>query len=228
MPDPSPNSLKEAIDAYEAVKRQKVPADILAVMDRSTRELRASGIENRALRTGNVMPEFALPNQHGERRRLSDYLAQSPVVLSIYRGGWCPYCNLEMKALHDALPAIEARGARLVGMAPELPDRALLTVERHGLAIDILSDVGNRVAERLGLVFELPEALRPVYERFGLDVPAYNGDRTFRLPVPATYIVDQQGMIVFDFVNADYTRRAEPAAIVAKLDERWPQAAAGR
>jgi peroxiredoxin len=211
-------TLKDKIDSYNAAKLQKVPADILATMAQATEELKRSGIEEGALKTGDTMPDFELPNQHGERRRLSDYLAKSPVVLNIYRGGWCPYCNMEMKALHDVLPDIESRGAQLVGMAPETPDKAMSTAERHDIAIDILSDAGNRVAEQIGLVFELPEALRPIYEQFGTDLAAYNGDDSFKLPVPATYIIGQDGVIVFDFVNADYTQRLEPSEIVARLD----------
>jgi peroxiredoxin len=211
--------LKDAIDAYNAAKKEKMPAETLATMARSTEELKASGIEDRALRAGDTMPDFELPNQHGERRRLSDYLADSPVVLNVYRGGWCPYCNMEMKALHDALPAIEARGFRLIGMAPETPDKAQATAERHDIAIDILSDEGNRVAEQLGLVFELPQALRPIYEMIGIDLEEYNGDDSFKLPVPATYIIGQDGVILYDFVNADYTQRLEPAQIVAQLTD---------
>jgi len=210
-------ALKDEIDAYNAAKQEKVPAEILTIMAEATEELKRSGIENRALKTGDTMPDFELPNQHGERRRLSDYLAESPVVLNIYRGGWCPYCNMEMKALHDALPEIESRGARLVGMAPETPDKAMSTAERHEIAIDILSDAGNKVAEQMGLVFVLPQALRPIYEKFGTDLVAYNGDDSFKLPVPATYIIGQDGVIVYDFVNADYTLRVEPSEIVAKL-----------
>jgi peroxiredoxin len=212
-------ALKDEIDAYNAAKQEKVPGEILATMAQATEELKRSGIEDRALKTGDTMPDFELPNQHGERRRLSDYLGKSPVVLNIYRGGWCPYCNMEMKALHDALPEIESRGARLVGMAPETPDKAMSTAERHGIAIDILSDAGNKVAEQLGLVFELPQALRPLYEKFGTDLIAYNGDDSFKLPVPATYIIGQDGVILYDFVNADYTVRLEPSEIVAKLAE---------
>jgi len=211
------SALKDEIDAYNAAKQEKVPAEILTIMAEATEELKRSGIENRALKTGDTMPDFELPNQHGERRRLSDYLAESPVVLNIYRGGWCPYCNMEMKALHDALPEIESRGARLVGMSPETPDKAMSTAERHEIAIDILSDAGNKVSEQIGLVFELPQALRPIYEKFGTDLAAYNGDDSFKLPVPATYIIGQDGVIVFDFVNADYTLRLEPSEIVAKL-----------
>ena len=211
-------ALKETIAAYDAATQEKVPAEILATMDQATQELKRSGIEDRALRTSDTVPDFELPNQHGERRRLSDYLAKSPVVLNIYRGGWCPYCSMEMKALHDVLPDIQSRGARLVGMAPETPEKAMSTAERHDIAIDILSDQGNQVAEQMGLVFELPEALRPIYEQFGTDLEAYNGDNSFKLPVPATYIIGQDGVIAYDFVNADYTQRLEPSEIVAKLD----------
>lgn len=210
-------TLKDEIAAYNAAKREKVPAAILATMAQCTEDLKASGIEDRALRAGDTVPDFQLPDQHGALRRLRDYLAESPVVLNIYRGGWCPYCNMEMKALHDVLPEIESRGARLIGMAPETPDRAMSTAERNGLAIDILSDVGNRVAEQLGLVFSLPESLRSIYEKIGVDIPAYNGDESFRLPVPATYIIAQSGLIVYDFVNADYTLRLEPRDILARL-----------
>jgi len=122
-----------------------------------------------------------------------------------------------MKALQGVQKEIESYGAMLVGMAPETPDRALSTAERAGISIDILSDTGNRVAERIGLVFELPQALRPIYEKFGIDIPAFNGDDSFKLPVPATYIIGQDGMIVYDFVNADYAMRLEPAEIVEIL-----------
>ncbi|OIR05111.1 putative peroxiredoxin bcp [mine drainage metagenome] len=216
------NNLTQAIAEYDAGKNARVPADILALMNRCTEELKASGIENRALRVGDRMPDFELPDQHGVLRRFSDYLKKAPVVLSIYRGGWCPYCNLEMKALAAAQLEIERHGALLVGMAPELPDKALETAANNGASFDILSDSGNRVSERLGLVFTLHEALRPIYERFGLDIPAYNGDRTFKLPMPATYVVDRDGTIVHAFVDADYTRRLEPAEILRVLAARWP------
>jgi len=212
-------SLKQEIDSYKAAMKDKVPAEVREIMAQCTEELKLAGVGKHALKTGDVMPDFTLPNQHGEMKHLYDYLAVSPVVLNIYRGGWCPYCNMEMKALHDALPRIEASGARLIGMAPETPDKAAMTAERNALAIDILSDSGNRVAEQLGLVFELPEALRPIYRKFGIDLPAYNGDNSFRLPVPATYIIRTDGMISYAFVNADYTQRLEPSEIIEKLAE---------
>ncbi|MEO6974377.1 MAG: peroxiredoxin-like family protein [Gallionella sp.] len=212
-------SLKSNIDEYKAAMKDKVPAEVREIMARCTADLMSAGVGKHALKTGDVMPDFKLPNQRGKVKRLYDYLAVSPVVLNIYRGGWCPYCNMEMKALHDALLQIEASGARLVGMAPETPDKAATTAEQNDLAIDILSDSGNRVAEKLGLVFELPEALRPIYQKFGIDLPAYNGDSSFKLPVPATYIIGMDGKIIFGFVNADYTQRLEPSEIIGKLAE---------
>ncbi len=112
---------------------------------------------------------------------------------------------------------IRAKGAQLVGMSPELPTKAELTTKNNGIDIDILYDAGNAVSERFGLVFELPEALRPIYEQFGIDIPAYNGDNSFRLPVPANYIVEQDGVIRYAYVNADYTERMEPSDILARL-----------
>ncbi len=212
-------NLKDAIDAYNAQKKERLPPEILATMNQAVEEIKALGIEQRALKTGDTMPDFTLSDQHGQPKSLSGYLSQSPIVLNIYRGSWCPYCNFEMKALHDALPEFRARGVNLVGMAPEVPDRSLALTEKNGLAIDILSDTGNRISEQMGLVFELPEALRPIYLNSGTDLPAFNGSGNFKLPVPATYIVDRNSTIVFDFVKADYRLRVEPEEILARLDE---------
>ena len=213
------SKLQDAIDEYNAAKKEKMPAEVLDTMARATTELKNTGIENRALHKGDTMPDFSLPNQHGEMRNFSDFLKQSTVVLNIYRGGWCPYCNFEMKALANALPDIEAAGARLIGMAPETPDHALETANRHDIGIEILSDTGNEVSEKLGLVFNLAEELRPIYLNAGLDIPAYNGDDSFKLPVPATYIIGSDGIIKTGFVNADYTQRMEPEEIVKALRE---------
>lgn len=210
-------SLRKTIDNFKSEVVSKAPAEIREIMLRCTRDLKSSGIEGRALKAGDRMPDFELSDQHGKTRRFRDYLKSSPVVLNVYRGGWCPYCNFEMKALSEALPMIRKKGAQLVGMSPELPAKAELTAGKNGMDMDILYDAGNAVSESLGLVFELPEALRPVYEQFGIDIPAYNGDESFRLPVPATYIVEQDGSIRYAFINADYTERMEPSEILARL-----------
>ena len=210
-------TLAEQIADYDAAKAKRVPRPVLEQMAAATATLEHSGIVDRSLRAGDTAPDFTLPNHDGTPRSLRALLAEKVVVLNFYRGGWCPYCNLELRALQSALPALRAAGAELVAVSPELPDRAADTQARHSLEFDVLSDVGNRVAEQFGLVFELPEALRPIYRDLGIDLPAYNGDDRFRLPVPASYVIGRDGVIRHDFVNADYTRRLEPDALLAML-----------
>lgn len=211
------SDLQQRIDEYDADKARRVPAEILATMAAATRELEGRGIVDRSLKTGDRVPDFELPNHHGEMRRLYDLLRDGVVVLNFYRGGWCPYCNLELNALQHALPAIRAAGATLVAISPELPDRARDTRARHSLAFDVLSDVGNHVVEAFGLAFDLPESLRPIYAGLGIDIPAFNGDASFTLPAPASYVVDSDGIIRFHFVNVDYTRRLEPDDLLRVL-----------
>lgn len=211
------SNLTHQIAAYEEEKKQRVPKDILRVMDETTAALKESGIENVVVKEGEKAPEFSLPNHHGEERTLSGLLENGPLVMSFYRGGWCPYCNLELAALQRALPEMEALGASLVAISPETPDHSLLTREKHELAFDVLFDKGNVVAETYGLVFTLAEELRPIYDKFGLDIPAYNGDDTFQLPIPATFVIDRDGTVVYVFADADYTKRLEPGEIVKVL-----------
>jgi peroxiredoxin len=192
---------------------------VLETMAGATAQLAAMGITDRSLRTGDQVPDFELPNHNGESRRLSRMLDDGVVVLNFYRGGWCPYCNLEFKALTDWLPEITARGATLVGISPELPDATLSTRERAELPFEVLSDIGNRTAEDYGLVMEVPDIIRPLYEAWGVDLLERNGDASWRLPLPATYVIDDRGVIAAGYVNKDHTLRMEPADIVAELDK---------
>lgn len=190
-----------------------------ATMDRATEDLVHSGIVDRSLSVGATAPNFILPNVTGEQVELRSLLARGAVVLSFYRGGWCPYCNLELRALQQALAQIHRAGASLVAITPETPDNSLTTTEKNQLSFPVLSDVGNRVARKFGLVFTLPEQLRPVYANLGIDLPAHNGDDCFELPVPATYVLNPDGRVILAFANADYTQRLDTAAILAALEK---------
>ena len=211
------SDLREKIAEYDAAKAERVPAEVLNTMAEATCQLEGLGIVDRSLKAGDRIPDFTLPNHLGQQRRISELLAGSVLVLNFYRGGWCPYCNMELNALQQALPAIRAAGATLVAVSPELPDRANDTQARHALEFDVLSDVGNRVSEAFGLMFELPEQLRPIYTTLGIDVPAFNGDDSFTLPVPASYVIDSDGVIRYHFVNVDYTQRLEPDTLLGTL-----------
>lgn len=210
-------TLTAQLKAQNDQARARLPQESLAVMDKATSALAASGITDTSLPVGAAAPDFTLPGVDGEQVSLAKLLTDGPVVLAFYRGGWCPYCNLELRALQAALPDITAAGATLVAISPQLPDNSLSTAEKLELAFPVLSDVGNVVAREYGLVFSLPEDLRSVYDGFGIDLPAANGDQTFELPVPATFVIGRDGSVAWRFVDPDYTHRGDPADVIAAV-----------
>ena len=212
-------SLTQDLAQFAAQIQDQLPDDVKAAMAKAGKDIAQLGIEDRSFKVGSKIPAVTLPNAIGEAVIIQDLLKQGPVVIAFYRGGWCPYCNLELRALQQALPEIQAQGANLVAIAPETPDNSLSTQEKNALKFEVLSDVGNVVARKFGLVFALPEYLRPVYQALGVDLVAYNGDETFELPVPATYVVNTDRTIVHAFVNVDYTQREDPEHIVTALQK---------
>ncbi|MEM1292467.1 MAG: peroxiredoxin-like family protein [Cyanobacteria bacterium P01_H01_bin.162] len=212
-------SLTQDLAQFAAKMKDQLPADAQVAMAKAGNEIAQLGIEDQSLKVGDAIPLVTLPNALGKSVAVPDLLKAGPVVIAFYRGGWCPYCNMELRALQQALPAIKAQGAQLVAIAPETPDNSLSTQEKNDLSFEVLSDVGNQVARAFGLVFTLPEYLRPLYQSFGIDLAAYNGDSSFELPVPATYVIDTTGTIVRAFVNVDYTQREDPENIVAALQQ---------
>lgn len=173
---------------------------------------------SKALKVGDKAPQFTLKNALGKKVKLSTLLKNGNVVLTWYRGGWCPYCNRALQSWQEVLPEIKAQGATFVALTPELPDYSLSTKEKHQLTFEILTDLNNEVASRYGLVFTLDENTAVRYEK-GFGLSAYNGNHLNQLPMPATYIINQKGVIVYAFVNADYTQRANTEEVIKKLKE---------
>ncbi|KST65201.1 peroxiredoxin-like family protein [Mastigocoleus testarum] len=212
-------NLTEELQNYRNQFLTKVSEEVQATMSQATQNLASSGISDGSLKVGDKVPDFSLPNATGKRVNLQKQLQLGPVVISFYRGQWCPYCNLELRAFQKRLPEIQALGASLIAISPQTPDNSLSTVEKNELTFEVLSDVGNHIARQFGLIFTLPEDLRPIYETFGIDLPAHNGDKTFELPIPATYVIASDGTIVLSFVNADYTQRLEPQEVINTLQK---------
>ncbi len=177
-----------------------------------------SGILEKAVQVGQAAPDFTLKNARGESVQLSALLKNGPVVLTWYRGGWCPYCNLTLAALQKALPDIRAAGAQLVALTPELPDKSLTTVEKNALKFEVLTDMNNEIAKRYKVAFELTADVAARYKK-NFNLSSYNGaeagDTT--LPLAASYVIDRSGVVRYAFLDADYRKRAEPAEIVAFL-----------
>jgi peroxiredoxin len=179
--------------------------------------VRDSGVLEHALLVGDTLPAIALPDAAGGIVDVADLLAQGPVVISFYRGGWCPYCNIELRGLQRRLAEIRELGATLVAISPEMPDSALTTVEKNELTFPVLSDAANRVARVFGIVHSIDPAVVGFQRRNGVDVAAANGADIAEVPVPATYVADRRGVVRFAAVDPDYTRRAEPDEVIAAL-----------
>lgn len=210
-------SLTNQLAEFAANFRTSVPTNTLATVDRVTAELRASNILDGVIYPGDLVSDVSLPNAKGEQVSLSSLLSKGPVVISFYYGGWCPYCNLELRALQNALPEIHGQSASLVAISPELPEHSLNTVQKNELGFEVLSDVGNRIARKFGLVFSLPNELRDIYRGFGLDVESHNGDDSSELSVPATLIIAPDGRVSYVFADVDYTKRLDPADLLLAL-----------
>lgn len=210
-------SLTNKIQDFRNQFVAKLSEETKAVMGQATQNLVDSRIVDNSLKVGDKVPYFTLPNAAEEKVELEKLLQSGAVVISFYRGKWCPYCNLELRAFQEYLPEIESLGASLVAISPQTPDNSLSTVEKNELTFEVLSDVRNQVAREFGLIFTLPEELHPIYKEFGIDLPAHNGDATFELPISATYVIAPDRTVIYAFVDPDYTKRLEPKAVVEAL-----------
>ena len=209
--------LQDELDARKKAFAERAPAELLESQDQALSELEASGVYDRVLKVGDKAPDFTLKNHEGKDVNLSDLLEKGPVVLTWYRGGWCPYCNITLAALAKKNAEIEELGATLVAMTPELPDSTAASVEEQGLNFEVLTDEGHAIAEKFGLVFPLNEDTKKRYEeKFGLEKRSGKSAEG-RLPLPATYVVSKGGTITYVFADADYRRRAEPARVIDAL-----------
>lgn len=189
-----------------------------STMKEATEKLIASGIEEKTIKTGDYLPMFALADQNGKSINIAQILRIKKLVVTFYRGKWCPYCNLAVAALQKIIPEIKNLGADLVAISPELPENAQDMITKNQLSFPVLYDKNNEIARELGLVFKLTEELASLYQNFNINVAENNGQIAHELPLPATFVIDQDGKVIYDFINADYTKRAEPSDILKALN----------
>jgi peroxiredoxin len=216
-------SLQDRLDAFKTdFEAGKLPfkpsAQQLEAMQRATAELVASGQAQRALKAGDKAPEFVLNDPDGKPVSSRDLLAKGPLVLSFYRGVWCPYCNMELKALQAELSAIRERGASLVAISPQTPPNSRRSQRDNNLGFPILSDVKAEVANAFGIRFSLPDYLVEVYKGFKNDLSLVNDDPSWVLPMPARYVIGTDGVIAYAEINPDYTQRPDPSELLPVLD----------
>lgn len=215
-------TLQATLDAFRAdFKAGKppfnAPAHIHPIMERATAELIASGAAQRALKVGDKAPLFSLKNADGELVSSAQLLAKGPLVLTFYRGVWCPYCNMELEALQAFLPTLKATGAQLVAVSPQTAANSRKSTRITELEFPILSDPHNDVAAAFGLRFELPDDLIELYKGFGNNLALINDDPSWTLPMPARFVIGQDSVIRYAEVNPDYTQRPEPSDMLDAL-----------
>ena len=210
-------SLATDLKAITDSVRQQIPPEAFATIEAATAKLAESNLLSQSLQVGQTMPDFELPDATGSLIRSQDLRAQGLLLLSFYRGHWCPYCNLQLQALQAHLEDFATQGATLVAISPQLPDQSLTTQEKHSLKFPVLSDVGNLVARQFGLVHTLDQTLQPLFQSFGVDLEHHNGDTSFELPLAASYLVNQDGTVLESFVNVDYRERLTPETALTWL-----------
>lgn len=211
-------SLKSILEEKKANFELKADDNKKRVYKEGIESVEKSGILKNALQIGDTAPNFSLKNALGESVELKDYLKKGKVVLTWYRGGWCPYCNLTLNQLQQELPNFKAHGANLIALTPELPDKSLSTAEKNDLKFEVLSDIGNETARKFGIVFKLTDDVAKMYNA-SFDMNGYNGDKSNELPLAATYIINEEGEIIYSFLDADYRNRAEPSELTEFLKQ---------
>lgn len=207
--------LQSKLDAFKAGWVQRVGPDIAQMVADDNASLQP--LATKALKSGDKFPEVELTDQLGRVTDLRVLMSRGPLVVTFYRGGWCPYCNLELRAYQEVLPEINELGAQLVAISPETPDSTLSTAEKNDLSFTVLSDAKGNLAHALGIRFELSHAVRAYLTRAGRDLRARNGDDRWSLPIPATYVVERSGHIAFAHIDPDYRRRIDPSVVVQAL-----------
>ena len=209
--------LQQELEAFRSEAAKLMPPDLLAGLQKSIDDLEHSGIVERALKTDDFAPDFTLPNAEGRHIALSDLLKRGPAILSFYRGLWCPYCSLELRAYQRLLPDIHALGAAVAAISPQTADRSAATAARNELEFEVLSDHRNEVAALFGIAYDVPEVIRTITEKFGHHLPDYNGSDDWRLPVSATYVIAPDRHIVLADVDPDFRSRLEPEHALTAL-----------
>ncbi len=211
-------SLREIFAERKDAIAKYVPADVQAVHDRAVAELKAQGIAAQALKVGDQCPSFELPDHNGKPVSSSVLLAKGRLVLSFIRGRWCPFCVGQMEAMNFISGEIEAAGASLVGVSPQTEKQAFFMRDQHKLAFPLLADAHNQLARQFGLVYRVSEEQQGLYRSTFVNLPHVNGDSTWELPIPATFVIERDGMILFAAANEDYTQRPEPLEILSIVE----------
>jgi peroxiredoxin len=205
-------TLKEELNAFQD-QFNKMASEAATAFADMINDLKDKGI-GKGLEVGAKAPDFTLEDATGKTVTLTEKLANGPVILVFYRGEWCPFCNLQLNAYQSIIEDIKDSGAELIAISPQTPDHSLTMKEKNELSFSVLSDVGNKVAESYNLKFSMPEYFRDIHKGLGVNLDEFNGNTSWELPVPATYVINKEGIIVAGVSDPDYRTRMEPTEVL--------------
>ncbi|MDJ0366074.1 peroxiredoxin-like family protein [Hymenobacter sp. H14-R3] len=215
----SPTPFQQALAATAQHLATVLPPAASQTIDGGIAQVAAAGLAHYALAAGQLAPDFTLPDADGQPQALATLLAQGPVILTFYRGNWCPYCNVQLRAYQQALPELALRGATLVAISPQTPEVSSLTASEKELTFPVLSDVGNVVARQYGLAYGVGPEVATTLRGVGIDLATFNGTAADELPLTATFIINTDGVIGWRWVEASFKHRADPADIIRALEQ---------
>jgi peroxiredoxin len=214
---PDARPLREIFAERKALIAEYVPREIQAIHEQVIEELRDQGMAQRALAPGAKAPSFELKDHNGKTVSSAELLNRGRVVICFFRGRWCPFCVGQLDAMNVILSQIRDAGAELVAISPQTVQQSFFMADQHRLRFPLLSDAGNQVARQFGVTYRVPDYQESIYRRAFINLPFTNGDASWELPIPAVYVVDRDGTILFAAVNPDYKERPEPGEILEQL-----------
>ncbi len=201
--------LATQIQQFNIELAAKVPQEVLEAFGKSIEDLKTKNIEEKSIKIGETIPNFSLKNAKNEVVNSSDILKNGKMIIAFYRGSWCPYCNLELKALQEKISEFKEKNATLVAISPQSPDNSLTVIEKHHLTFEVLTDKDNVFAKQLGIVFELQDFVLPYYHALGIDLSSFNKNADNSLPIPAVFVVNESSKIIYKFADANYMNRID-------------------
>ena len=201
--------LATQIQQFNIELAAKVPQEVLEAFGKSIEDLKTKNIEEKSIKIGETIPNFSLKNAKNEVVNSSDILKNGKMIIAFYRGSWCPYCNLELKALQEKISEFKEKNATLVAISPQSPDNSLTVIEKHHLTFEVLTDKDNVFAKQLGIVFELQDFVLPYYHALGIDLSSFNENTNNSLPIPAVFVVNESSKIIYKFADANYMNRID-------------------
>lgn len=203
------SELAKQIEQFNNELATQVPQEVLEAFGKSIKDLKTKNIEEKSIKLGAIMSDFSLPNAKNEIIHSKEILKSGKMIIAFYRGSWCPYCNLELKALQENLSKINDKKVSLVAISPQSPDNSLTVIEKHNLTFEVLTDKDNTFAKQLGIVFELQDFVLPFYNALGINLSSFNKNDGNSLPIPAVFVVNENGIIIYKFADANYMNRID-------------------